>query len=212
MMRIARKLLVISVAAILAAVFALAWLLRDLPSVGELPARASKDSTKIYDRHGALLFEVLDPRAGRRTRMSLAELPDFVPAAVMAVEDSDFYSHPGVDARAVARVVWQYIRHGNASSGASTITQQLARQILLSPEERHARSIRRKFREMALALAITHRYDKDLILELYLNEVYFGQLAYGIEAASRTFFGKPARHLDLAEAALLAGLIQSPAR
>ncbi|MCB0215489.1 MAG: transglycosylase domain-containing protein [Chloroflexi bacterium] len=188
-----------------------AWLLAGLPSTESLVTRASPDSTKIFDRHGALLYELLDPRAGRRSRVALAELPPELPAAVIAVEDAGFYANPGIEARGVARAVWQMARERRVVSGGSTITQQLARQLLLSPGERVQRSLRRKLREMLLALAITRRYPKDQILELYLNEVYFGQLAYGVDAASRTYFGKPARALDLAESALLAGLIQSPA-
>ena len=99
------------------------------------------------------------------------------------------------------------LREGRVVSGGSTITQQLARAVLLSDDERGRRSVLRKLRESVLALRISTAYSKDTILEMYLNEVYFGQLAYGVEAASQTFFGVPARHLDLAQAAMLAGLL-----
>ncbi len=183
----------------------------DLPSPDALITRSSPDATKIYDRHGQLLWEVLDPRAGRRTRLSLSELPIHLRHAVIAVEDANFYQHPGVDAVGIIRAIAQALSEGRIVSGGSTITQQLARDVLLSKEERESRSILRKLREMVLALRLTQSYSKDTILEMYLNEVYFGQLAYGAEAAARTYFGKPARELDLAESALLAGLIQSPA-
>ncbi|MFQ5342695.1 MAG: transglycosylase domain-containing protein, partial [Anaerolineae bacterium] len=188
------------------------WLLvADLPSPEALITRSSPDATKIYDRKGRLLFEVLDPRAGRRTRVPLDELPANVQQAVIAVEDVNFYSNPGVDVRGITRAALQMARQRRIVSGGSTITQQLARAVLLSQEERTQRTFSRKLRESVLALRITRAFSKDQILEMYLNEVYFGQLAYGVEAAAQTYFGKPARELDLAEAALLAGLIQSPA-
>jgi penicillin-binding protein 1C len=190
------------------------WLAVDLPAADALVVRAAADATKIYDRHGVLLYEVLDPRdprAGRRTRVALGDLPAHLTQAVVAVEDAGFYGNPGVDVRGVARAVWHLVRYRRIVSGGSTITQQLARQVLLDESERTERTVRRKLREMVLAVAITRRYPKDRILAMYLNEVYFGQMAYGVEAAARTYFGKPARELDLAESALLAGLIQSPA-
>ena len=143
--------------------------------------------------------------------MPLSELPLNLQHAVVAVEDANFYQNPGVDLAGIVRAVWQNIRAGQIVSGASTITQQLARELLLSKDESTSRTLTRKFREMVLALRLTQAYPKDKILEMYLNEAYFGQLAYGAEAASQTYFGKPARDLDLSESALLAGLIQSPA-
>lgn len=186
-------------------------LMADLPDPDRLLERAAPETTKLYDRRGRLLHEVLDPRAGRRTRVALDEIPQSVVDAVLSIEDADYFDHPGIDARAIARASVQGIRHGRIVSGASTITQQLARQVLMTPDERSQRTLPRKLREAVLALRIERRFDKATILELYLNEVYFGQLAYGIEAAARTYFGKPAHTLDLAEAALLAGLIQAPA-
>ncbi len=213
--RLRRRRVRIAGIAVVAGVVALAvaarWLVADLPAPGALVTRGSPDTTKIYDRHGTLLFEVLDPHAGRRTRVALEDLPPHVVGAVIAVEDAGYYRHPGVDVRGVARAAWHLLRHRRIVSGGSTITQQLARELLMDPAEQSERSARRKAREMVLALRITRAFDKDAILEMYLNEVYFGQLAYGIEAAAATYFGKPARELDLAEAALLAGLIQSPA-
>jgi 1A family penicillin-binding protein len=187
------------------------FLFADLPAPDVLMTRTSPDTTKIFDRNGKLLYEILDPLAGRRTRAALNDLPANFKNAVVAVEDANFYENPGVDIIGVARALAQYVQQGQIVSGGSTITQQLARQVLLTKEERESRTVTRKLREMALALRITQTYSKDQILEMYLNEVYFGNLAYGAEAAARTYFGKPARDLDLAESALLAGMIQSPA-
>lgn len=195
---------------IVSAVLSYLVLFADLPSPDALITRASPDTTKIYDRNGKLLYEILDPRAGRRTRVSLAELPTHLKQAVIAVEDANFYTNPGIDIVGVARALTQLLQTGTIVSGGSTITQQLARTVLLSREEAESRTWTRKLREMVLALRITQTFSKDQILKMYLNEVYFGNLAYGIEAAARTYFGKPARDLDLAEAAFLAGLIQSP--
>ncbi len=196
----------------LAGVGFLAWLIfADLPSPESLAARASPSTTKILDRNGNLLYEVLDPRSGRRTRVRLNALPAHLIGAIVAVEDARFYEHSGVDPVGVARAAWQGWRAGGIVSGGSTITQQLARLLLMTPDERESRTALRKVREMALAVRLTSLYDKDALLEMYLNEVYFGEMSYGVEAAAQTYFGKPASQVDLAEAALLAGLIQSPA-
>lgn len=204
-------IILVLVSALLPVAFANGNLLGELPAPDALVTRASPDTTKIYDRHGRLLYEILDPRAGRRTRVSLNDLPRHLRQAVIAVEDANFYENPGVDALGIARSAVQNLRAGRIVAGGSTITQQLARDVLLSKEERDSRSITRKLREAILALRITQTYSKDQILEMYFNEAYFGQLAYGVEAAARVYFGKSARDLDLAESALLAGLIQSPA-
>jgi len=196
--------------AVLVAVGVAGWL-GVMPDPDALVARSSPDTTKVYDREGRLLFEVLDPLAGRRSRVPLGELPEHFVQAVVATEDAGFFRHPGIQPRAIVRSALQGLRQGAIVSGASTITQQLARLVLMDDAERRERSLRRKAREMVMAVRLTRRYDKNEILERYLNEVYFGQLAYGAEAAARTYFGKPAAQLDLAESALLAGLIQSPA-
>jgi penicillin-binding protein 1C len=184
---------------------------RTLPSVGDLQERASQfETTRILDRNGNLLYEIIDPNAGRRTYVPLERISPNVVAATIATEDKDFYSHPGFDPGAIVRALWENYRTQGQGGGASTITQQLARNLLLSPEERVQRTYTRKAREIILAAEITRRYTKDEILELYLNENYYGNLAYGIEAAAETYFGKTAEQLDLAEASFLAGLPQSP--
>jgi 1A family penicillin-binding protein len=168
-------------------------------------------SSKVYDRHGRLLFEMPPPHAGRHTPVPLEQMPLALQQAVIATEDASFYHNPGVDAWAILRAVWINLRGGEVLSGGSTITQQLARNLLLSPEERYKRTLARKLRETVLAWRLARRYSKGDILALYLNEIYFGNMAYGVEGAAQAYFGKPVRDLDLAECAMLAGLPQAPA-
>ena len=184
----------------------------DLPSPESLLAHVSSGSTKIVDRNGQLLYEIIDPRSGARTRLALADIPLACQQATLATEDAGFYTNPGVDLRAIVRAAFQNTQSGEIVSGGSTITQQLARLLLMSAEERSERSVTRKFREAILALRLAERFSKDDLLALYFNEIYYGNLAYGLEAAAQTYFGTPARNLDLAQCALLAGLPQLPAR
>jgi len=188
------------------------WVVVDLPDVGELYQRTMAPSTKIYDRRGLLLYEINDPYGGLHTPLKQEEIPLLCRQATIATEDATFYRNPGVDFRAIVRALWINLQGGEVLSGGSTITQQLARNLLLSPEERTELTLMRKIREAILAWRIAGHYSKDEILTLYLNETYYGNLAFGIEAASRAYFGKHAAELDLAECALLAGLPQSPAR
>ncbi len=182
-----------------------------LPSVSDLKQRASQfETTRILDRNGDTLYEINDPNAGRRTYVPLNEISPLLVAATISTEDKDFYTHGGFDPLAILRAFWQNITSGETVSGASTITQQLARALLFTPEERGQRSYIRKVREAILSSEIERRYSKDEILELYLNEIYYGNLAYGVEAAAETYFNKSAGQLTLAEAAFLAGLPQAP--
>jgi penicillin-binding protein 1C len=184
---------------------------RTLPNVEDLKTHASQfETTRILDRNGNELYEILDPSAGRRTYVPLSQISPVLVGATIATEDQGFYSHPGFDPVAILRALWENYKTNGQGGGASTITQQLARALLLSPEERAQRTISRKAREIILAAEITRRYSKDDILELYLNEIYYGNLAYGVEAASETYFGKTANQLTLSEASFLAGLPQSP--
>ena len=183
-----------------------------LPDVGDLRDRASQfETTRILDRNGQVLYEILDPSAGRRNYIPLSEISPNLVAATIATEDKEFYTNPGFDPIAIIRALWQNYVTGGQGGGASTITQQLARALILSPEERTQRTVTRKAREIILAAEITRRFTKDEIIELYLNEIYYGNLAYGVEAAAETYFGKSAKDLTLAEASFLAGLPQSPA-
>ncbi len=182
-----------------------------LPSVADLQTKASQfETSQILDRDGNLLYEIVDPRAGRRDYVTIDQISPFMIATTIATEDKDFYIHPGFDLFAILRATVQNLQSGTIVSGASTITQQLARNVLLTAEERTERSILRKTKEIFLAAEITRRYTKDQILELYLNENYYGNYAYGIEAAAKTYFGIPAKYLDFAQAAFLAGLPQAP--
>lgn len=188
------------------------WLTTDLPTPDRLRARAALGSTRILDRRGQLLYELPDPLSARRRPLPLGEIPLALRQATVAVEDASFYQNPGVDLRGILRAAWTDLRSASVMAGGSTITQQLARSFLLDPELARQRTIERKLREAVLALKLTASYPKDEILELYLNQTYYGGLSYGVEAAARHVFGKPARDLDLAESALLAGLPQAPSR
>lgn len=171
---------------------------------------AAFDSTLIFDRDGDVLYDSARPDGGRNRDIPLAEMAETLRNAVIATEDPSFYENPGIAPLAIVRAAWDNLRHRRLRSGGSTITQQLVRNLYLEPGQRSTPSFRRKFYETFLARRLTASWSKDDILETYLNRIYFGNLAYGVEAAARTYFGKPARGLDLAESAFLAGLPQSP--
>lgn len=182
-----------------------------LPDVAELRAKAAQfETTRILDRNGNVLYEILDPSAGRRTYVPLEEISPTLIAATIATEDKDFYTHPGFDMVAMGRALWQNYTAGEIRSGASTITQQLARALLLDPSERYDQSYQRKAREIVLAYEITNQYSKEEILELYLNENYYGNMAYGVQAAAETYFNSDAGALNLWQSSFLAGLPQAP--
>jgi penicillin-binding protein 1A len=184
------------------------WIYWGLPRVPDAEALWSlnrQQSVMFLDTNGQILG-VRGPYYGQRAR--LAEMPDYVPQAFLAIEDRRFYQHEGVDRMAVLRAIVANLRAGETVQGGSTITQQLARNLFLTPSQ----TINRKLREMVLASRIERRLTKDEILELYLNRVYLGDQAYGIDAAARRFFGHPAAELTLAEAAMLAGLPKAPSR
>ena len=187
----------------------LVYLFYDLPSINSLPENLNQPSIKITDRGGRLLYEIIPTEGGRNAALSVANLPQCMKDATIAVEDKNFYKNPGVDIAGIIRAAWINLRGGETLSGGSTITQQVARTLLLS-DEKTQRTVRRKLREVVLAWQLTRAYSKDEILALYLNQIYYGGMAYGIEAASQTYFGKPASELLLPECALLAGLPQTP--
>jgi penicillin-binding protein 1C len=182
-----------------------------LPSIEDIKSHAAQfETTRFYDRNGDLLYEMIDPNAGRRTYVPLNEISPYVIAATIAVEDKEYYNHPGFDPVALARALVQNYLSGEVVSGASTITQQLARGLFMTDAEATEISVRRKAREIILSAEMTRRYSKDEILELYLNEFNYGNLAYGIEAAAETYFNTTASQLNLSQAAFLAGLPQAP--
>jgi membrane peptidoglycan carboxypeptidase len=168
------------------------------------------ETTRIYDRNGVLLFEK-QPEAGARDFISFKEIPKVLVDATVAAEDPTFFENQGVDAYAILRAVYINLSK-QGSSGASTITQQVARLLYLPPEERFTPTFERKFRELILATMITGKFTKEQVLEKYLNNIYYGNLAYGIEAAAEGYFGKTAKELTLAEASMLAGLPQLPSQ
>ncbi len=182
-----------------------------IPSVEDLPDKAFQfETTRILDRDGNLLYEILDPEAGRRTYVALDGISPYMVAAIIATEDSQFYSHPGFDPLGIVRGFVQNLQEGEIVSGSSTITQQIARSLLLDPAERSQRTALRKIREVLLAQEVTRRYSKAEILELYLNQSYFGNHAYGVEAAAQTYFNTTADRLTLPQASFLAGLVRAP--
>lgn len=166
-------------------------------------------STFFYDRNGTLLYEAFGE--GRRTNVEFEAFPQDLIDATIATEDDSFFSNPGFDPSSTARAFLQYVGLQEGSTGGSTITQQLVRNVLFEPEYRAERSVQRKVEEIVLAFLLNRRLSKQEILALYLNEIYYGSLSYGSEAAASTFFNKHVGDLTLAEAALLAGLPQSPA-
>jgi 1A family penicillin-binding protein len=204
-------LLILLLVSFVCSIGAYAWLFVDLPALDTLYQRASAPSTRILDRHGRVLYEISNPHQGRHSPIGFGDIPPACREATIATEDANYYSHPGVDITGIIRALWINLRGGEVLSGGSTITQQLARNLLLSPNERTQRTLTRKLRESILAWRITQQFSKDDILALYLNEAYYGNLAIGLDAAAQVYFGKGAGELDLAECALLAGLPQSTA-
>jgi len=196
------------VASLLVAGASALWVLivlsRSLPPVTAAESFDPSVGTKVYDDNDELVTEF---HVERRIFVPLAQIPKALRDAVIATEDARFYSHHGVDPTGIARAIYQNFRRGRIVEGGSTITQQLAKVLFLTPD----RSLDRKLKEAVLALLIERRYSKDRILELYLNQIYFGHGAFGVEAAAQTFFGKSVGHLTLAESALLAGLPKAPA-
>lgn len=174
-----------------------------IPSPEDLTNRDIASSTKIYDKEGELLYDIYQNQ--NRTPIKLIDVPVYVREATIAIEDQDFYEHGGFSIPGIIRSVFDLVVHRKVEGG-STLTQQLVKNALLSGE----RTLTRKLKEFILAIQVERVYAKDQILEMYLNEIPYGGTSYGIEAAANLYFGKKARDLNLAEAALLAGLPQRP--
>lgn len=179
------------------------WVISDLPKIKRLEGYTPIESSRVYSSDGKVIAELY---IERRTFVPYYQIPEQVKKAFISVEDVRFYYHPGVDLIGIVRAMWRDIRAGGIVEGGSTITQQLARMLFLQPE----RSVKRKLKEAALSILIEKQYTKDEILGLYLNQAYFGTRAYGIEAASQTYFGKSVTELTIGEAALLASLPKAP--
>ena len=186
-----------------AVLWAFTVLHRSLPSVTALETIQPLQGTQVFDENDESISEY---QVERRIFMPLPSIPRALRDALIATEDKRFYSHFGLDPIGILRALYQNYRRGRFAEGGSTITQQLTKVLFLTPDK----SLERKLKEAVLALELERRYSKDRILEMYLNQVYFGQGAYGVEAAARTYFGKPVSDLDLGEAALLAWLPRAP--
>src|SRR6202140_865150 len=196
---------VLALWALIAGIGALVWIGIHLPPIQSLEIPKRPPSILILGVNGTTLATRGDMGGAA---VPLGELPDYVAKAFIAIEDRRFYSHHGVDPFGIARAVVADVLRRGASQGGSTITQQLAKNLFLTQE----RTVTRKMQEVVLALWLEHKFSKAEILELYLNRVYFGSGAYGVEAAAQRYFGKSAKSVTLAEAALLAGLVKSPSR
>jgi len=191
---------------------------QDLPSAEEIGRRSVEtfETTQIYDRTGQhLLYELIPTTGGRRTWVPLLSIPDNLRNGTIAMEDKSFYTNPaGINVEGLLRAARGVIT-GEYAGGGSSIHQQLIRNVIMTPEERMQRSYVRKVKEIVLAIELTRRYPgvegRDKILEWYLNNIFYGHFAYGIEAAAQTYFNKPAQDLSLAEAAMLIPLPNAPA-
>ena len=190
---------------------------KDLPAPGEIVKQTSQNfkTTRIYDRTGSvLLYEILDPLGGDRTVVPLDRIPQNLKNATVAIEDRNFWNNPGFDWYGMGRAAWMTLRREQIQ-GASTITQQLVKNVLIPPNERFVRdpysfaTYNRKIKEIILSIEISKRYSKNEILAWYLNDNYYGNVAYGVEAAAQAYFGKHVQDLDLAESATLAPIPQN---
>ena len=177
----------------------------DLPSPERLWTQTRPVSVQIVDRHGR---DVIVRGASEAPRVKIEDLPEYLPQAVLATEDRRFYSHVGVDPKGFARAMVQNVRAGRYVQGGSTLTQQLAKNVFLSPEK----TIKRKTQEMMLSVWLEHEFTKPELLEMYLSRVYFGAGSWGAEAATRRYFGKSANDITLGEAAMIAGVLKAPSR
>jgi penicillin-binding protein 1A len=177
----------------------------NLPPLEALTDYKPKLPLRVFTADGALIGEFGEER---RAFIAIDKVPTYMKQAIVAAEDERFYSHGGVDTLGILRAAGSNLLSGGAKEGASTITMQVARNFFLSNEK----TLTRKLSEAMLAMKIEHSLSKDKILELYINQIYLGQRAYGFEAAARTYFGKPMRELSLAEFAMLAGLPKAPSR
>ena len=178
---------------------------KDLPRPEVFTERPFVLPTKIYDREGkVVLYQIY--KEEKRTIVPLDQVPDYLKEAIISAEDANFYSHFGLDVKAIFRSILKNLKIGRVTYGGSTISQQLVRSSFLTIDK----TLKRKTKEIILTLELERRYSKDQILEFYLNQVPFGSNSYGIEAASQTFFGKPTAQVSLSEAALLASLVRAP--
>lgn len=195
-------LIILFLAASIAGVGIVFASVRDMPALSQSSLQSGA-STLIYDKDGVLITKV---GIKNNVPVEIKDIPPVVKNAFMAVEDPGFYQHHGISVRGIARAAWSDISSASIREGGSTITQQLVKISFLSPEQ----TFKRKIQEAVLAIQVERRYTKDEILGMYLNNIYLGEGAYGVQAASQTYFGKDVGKLNLEEAALIAGLPQAP--
>lgn len=189
----------------ISAVAVIFWASRDLPSYTQVSDYRPPQVTTVYANDGSVIGYLYDEK---RFLVTLAEMPDYLPKAFLAVEDATFYQHDGINPKAIVRAFITNLQAGATVEGGSTITQQLVKRLLLTSEKSYVR----KLKEAILAYRLERYLSKDDILNMYLNQIFFGHSAYGVEAAARTYFGKHVGELSLAESAVLAGLPQAPSR
>ena len=202
-----KTLSILLVLFVVGVVFTFFYYTKDFPRPEKFTEKRQTESTKIYDRTGnVILYEIYGEE--KRTIVPLESIPDYMKKAVIATEDNNFYSHSGIDTKAIFRAILADFKIRSAAQGASTISQQLIRSTFLSTEK----TAERKTREIILTLELERRYSKDQILYWYLNQIPFGQNTYGVEEAARTYFQKSIPEISLSEAAVLTALIQSPSR
>jgi membrane peptidoglycan carboxypeptidase len=189
----------------------------DLVAPDELAINEASSGATILDRNGQLLYEYVDDRAGLRRPVPIEEVAPAFLAATISTEDSSFFTNPGVNLKGLVRAAWENSPLGGGvfeGSGGSSITQQLVKNVYIPAEDRSERwsedGINRKLKETIYAIELTNRYDKEQVLEWYVNQISYGGVYNGVEAAAQGYFGKPAKELTLAEAAMLAGIPQSP--
>jgi len=183
----------------------LGWLAYDLPDLSRLTTASRRPSITLVTSDGQILASYGDLYG---KPVNLDQLPPYLPDALLSIEDRRFYSHYGIDPRGLVRAFMANIEAGHLVQGGSTITQQLAKNVFLTPD----RTVRRKGQEILLALWLEHSLSKQQILALYLNRVYFGAGTYGVDAAARKYFGKSAAQVTPFEAAMLAGMVKAPSR
>ncbi len=201
--RLIFTVMILAAAAVISALWLRAWL--QLPDLGAVARYRPPEAALIYDSNGRVVDRMFTEN---RTVVPLEKMAENLPIAFISAEDGDFFRHPGIDLFSIARALFNNLQSGTRAQGGSTITQQVAKILLLSPEKTFVR----KVREAVLATRIDRRFSKETILQIYLNEIYLGDGAWGVEAAAQTYFGKSSSQLTLAECALLAGLPQAPSR
>lgn len=202
--KLSTGMLALSVSFLLIFLVVIIYFATQVPSPEDLSSRFVAQATKIQDKNGELLYDIYEDQ--NRTPIKFEDIPENVKKATIAIEDKDFYQHSGFSITGILRAAIDSLISGSVAGGGSTLTQQLVKNALLTNE----RSFVRKLKELIISIQVERAYTKDQILEMYLNEIPYGGTSYGIESAANLYFGKSAKELNLAEAALLAGLPQRP--